>query len=195
MKKYFFIALITAFAICAKAQTATTVAPAATVNPAVTAAKARLAEAKTNPLYHPEADAKAEIAAAIKKAAAENKNVLLQWGGNWCIWCLRFHDLVKSDADLTKYMNDNFVVLHVNYSPENKNEDILASQGYPQRFGFPVFVILDSKGNRLHTQDSAFLEEGDGHSKKKVMEFFRAWTTTAIDPKTYAPKPKPATAN
>ena len=33
-------------------------------------------------LYNPSADAKAEIATAVKKAAAENKHVMLQLGGN-----------------------------------------------------------------------------------------------------------------
>ncbi|MEZ5199542.1 MAG: hypothetical protein R2764_25150 [Bacteroidales bacterium] len=34
-------------------------------------------------LYDPSADAKLEIAQAIKKAKAENKHVLIQVGGNW----------------------------------------------------------------------------------------------------------------
>ena len=34
-------------------------------------------------LYDPSADAKAEIAQAIKKAKTENKHVLIQVGGNW----------------------------------------------------------------------------------------------------------------
>ncbi|QXV66585.1 thioredoxin family protein [Mucilaginibacter sp. 21P] len=141
-------------------------------------------------IYNPAADAKADITSAIKKANAEHKNVLLQIGGNWCIWCLRFNNLVTTDADLSKYLADNYVVLHVNYSPENKNEKVLASLGYPQRFGFPVFVVLDGEGNRLHTQNSGYLEEGKGHSKAKVMEFLQGWSPAALDPKSYEEKAK-----
>jgi hypothetical protein len=85
-------------------------------------------------------------------------------------------------------MEKNFVTLLVNYSPENKNEDVLASMGYPQRFGFPVFVVLDNKGKVIHIQDSAYLEEGSGHSTKKVLNFFNQWSPKAIDPKTYEVK-------
>jgi thioredoxin-related protein len=170
MKKLFFIATIIALGFTAHAQEA-----------------AKPAEPK---LYNPAADAKADIAAAIKKASAENKNVLLQIGGNWCGWCLLFNGLTTKDAELNKYMNDNYVVLHVNYSPENKNEKVLASLGYPQRFGFPVFVILDGKGNRLHTQNSSYLEEGKGHSKTKVMEFFQNWSPQALNPASYVEKTK-----
>jgi thioredoxin-related protein len=136
-------------------------------------------------LYDPSEDAKAEIAKAVKKAANENKHVLLQIGGNWCGWCLAFDNKVKSNDTLRIAMEKNFVVYHVNYSQENKNEDVLASLGYPQRFGFPVFVVLDGEGNRLHTQNSAYLEEGKGHSTKKVLEFLTQWSPAAIDPRQY----------
>jgi hypothetical protein len=43
----------------------------------------------------------------------------------------------------------------------------------PGRFGYPVFIIVDGNGKRLHTQDSALLEEGDGYSKKKIFRFLR----------------------
>lgn len=136
-------------------------------------------------VYNVHADAAADVAAAVKKAKAEKKHVLLQLGGNWCVWCLRFHKLVNENDTLNKAMNDNYVVVHVNYSKENKNEALLAKLGYPQRFGFPVFVILDGNGNRIHTQNSAYLEEGNGHSVKKVLEFFNHWSPKAIDPATY----------
>jgi thioredoxin-related protein len=171
MKKLLFIALLIALTVTAKAQLTT--APA--IKPTDTAK-----------LYNPAADAKADIARAVKQVAATHKNVFLQIGGNWCIWCLRFNDMVSKDPDLNKYLRDNFVVVHVNYSEENMNEKLLAELGFPQRFGFPVFVILDSKGNRIHTQNSEYLEDGKGHSKEKVMDFFKDWSPQAIDPKTYA---------
>lgn len=141
-------------------------------------------------IYNPQADAQQQINNAVKQAAKEKKHVLLQIGGNWCVWCIRFHNTVKSDSVLKKQMDDNFVVVHLNYSPENKNEKVLASLGYPQRFGYPVFVVLDAKGNRLHTQNSAYLEEGKGHSKEKIAEFFKHWSPAALDAANYQEKAK-----
>lgn len=136
-------------------------------------------------LYNPEANAKQEISDAITLAKKEGKNVFLQIGGNWCIWCLRFNELVTKTDELNKLIKDAFIVVHVNYSKENKNDAVLASLDYPQRFGFPVFVILDSDGKRIHTQNSAYLEDGKGHSAKLVSEFLQGWTPKAIDPATY----------
>src|ERR1700741_738975 len=77
-------------------------------------------------LYHPKANAASEMAMAVAKAKKENKHVLIQGGGNWCIWCKRFNAFTTTDPQLDSMINRNFVVYHLNYSAENKNETIFA---------------------------------------------------------------------
>jgi thioredoxin-related protein len=132
------------------------------------------------PLYDTTANAKADIKKAVALAAKEHKNVMLQIGGNWCIWCTRFHNTVSSNDTLSKLMRDNYIVVHVNYEKKNSENVLWKELGYPQRFGFPVFVILDEKGNRIHTQNSAYLEEGKGHSPAKIAEFLEQWSPAAL---------------
>jgi thiol:disulfide interchange protein len=136
-------------------------------------------------IYNPAADAAADLAALQQKAAAAHKHILLQVGGNWCIWCKRFYKLTEEDSTLHTLMNQNFIVYHLNYSKENKNLPILQKLGYPQRFGFPVLVILDAKGNRLHTQDTGLLESADGYDKKKVESMLKQWGPDALNPAYY----------
>jgi thioredoxin-related protein len=136
-------------------------------------------------VYDPDADAQKDISEAVTKAEKENKHVFIQIGGNWCGWCKMFHELVTTDEEIKQYIADNYVVVHLNYSKENTNDEMLAELEYPQRFGFPVFVILDGKGNRIHTQSSGYLEEGKGHSKAKVLEFLQQWSPAALDPANY----------
>ncbi len=136
-------------------------------------------------LYNPTANATEEIAKAVKQAKKENKFVLIQAGGNWCGWCLRFNKFVNDDAQLDSIVKASFVVYHLNYSKENLNKEVFAKYGYPQRFGFPVFIILNSDGSRLNTQNSAYLEEGKGYNKDKVFEFFKNWVPAALDAKSY----------
>src|SRR5690606_4113746 len=119
------------------------------------------------------------------KAKQENKHVFIQIGGNWCGWCKMFHELTTTDEELKNYIAENYEVVHVNYSKENENKKVLAELGYPQRFGFPVFVILDGNGVRIHIQNSGYLEEGQGHSKKKVMEFLQQWSPAALKAENY----------
>ncbi|WP_298782112.1 thioredoxin family protein [uncultured Polaribacter sp.] len=135
-------------------------------------AKMNAQEEKVKP-YNSEADAKADIANAVKKAKSEGKYVMIQAGGNWCGWCILFDDKVKATPILKKALDENYVSVHLNYSRENK--DIFKELGSPDKYGFPVFVILDEEGKVVHTQDSGKLEEGKGHSTEKVMEFFTKW--------------------
>ncbi len=136
-------------------------------------------------IYNPEADAKAEIEAAVKKAVNEHKHVFLQIGGNWCSWCLKYHRFIEDDIEIKNYVQENFVVIKVNYDQKNKNEEVLESLGFPQRFGFPVFVILNEKGERIHTQNSAYLEKDSGYDRNRVLQFYKQWSPAAVDPVSY----------
>jgi hypothetical protein len=136
-------------------------------------------------LYKPGENANEKIEAAIKEAKKSGKHVLIQIGGNWCIWCARFNDFVTNDQSLDSLMNKNYVVYHLNYSKENKNTGILTKYAFPQRFGFPVFLVLNEKGDLLHTQTSWYLEAGKSYDKEKVTAFFTDWGKKAFDPAQY----------
>ena len=132
--------------------------------------------------YDPFADALADIKSAIALAKETDKHVFVKVGGNWCGWCKLYAKFTKADEDIMRVMKDEYVFILVNWSTENKNPDAMSYLGNPQRFGFPVFVIIDGDGNVLHIQDSALLEEGKGYSKNHVMRFLSVWTADAVDP-------------
>lgn len=129
-----------------------------------------------------------QISEAITKANENGKYVVAQLGGNWCKWCIRFAKFIENDPELTILVDDNFEFIHVNYNPRNteSNSDqeataaALKRLGNPVRFGFPVLVVLNEDGNVIHTQDSGFLESGEGYDKEKVKRFFETWTPTAV---------------
>lgn len=126
--------------------------------------------------YREEDNAEIEIQKLVKLAQKENKNIILQAGGNWCIWCLRFDNFVKTTPELKKIVDESFLYYHLNFSPKNKNEKVFAKYGNPgEKFGYPVFIILDKNGKQIHTQSSEVFEEGKGYSLEKVKTFFEEW--------------------
>ncbi|HLX90801.1 MAG TPA: thioredoxin family protein [Puia sp.] len=142
--------------------------------------------AQTDPgIYDPSANADNDIAALVKIARIEHKHILLQAGGNWCSWCVEFNRFVHADGPIDSLLNKCFVVYHLNFSKENENRAIFARYGYPQRFGFPVFIVLDENGTRIHTQNSEYLEQGKSYNKQRVMEFLLNWTPQALDSNLY----------
>jgi len=136
-------------------------------------------------LYHPKADAKREIALAVAKARAQNKHILIQAGGNWCGWCIEFNRFVTSDTALHSIIEANYIVYHLNYSQENKNVTIFKDYGFPNRFGFPVFLILNADGILIHTQNSSYLELGKSYDAPKVKDFLLSWTNKALQASSY----------
>ena len=73
-----------------------------------------LAQTEPVQIYNPEADARADISAAVKQAKAENKHVLLQIGGNWCPWCVRLHGMETTDTQIDSLLKADYVLLMVN---------------------------------------------------------------------------------
>jgi hypothetical protein len=106
----------------------------------------------------------------------------VQYGGNWCGWCIKFDAFCKADTAISIIINKHYVPVKLNYDQANMNYEANVFLGNPTRFGFPVFIIIDGKGKVLHIQDSGLLEEGQGYSKQKVTGFFRNWTASALVP-------------
>lgn len=140
-------------------------------------------------LYNPSANAAKDIAVAVKKAKAERKFVLVQAGGNWCKWCIEFARFAKADPKIDSVINASFIWYHLNYSKENENKAMFAKLGYPQRFGYPAFIILNEKGERIHTQNSEYLENGkDSYDQRKVQSFLEGWSPRVLNPKIWGDK-------
>lgn len=136
------------------------------------------AQAKTEnrpPIYNPDADSKAEIAAAVKRAGAENRNVLLVFGGNWCPWCHLLHGLFASDEPIRKALAERYVVVMVDVG-EKPNQPLnrdLVDLYRVRDFGYPALAVLDKKGKLLCAQSTGVLEKGRGHDPAKVLSFLR----------------------
>ena len=153
---------------------------------AILAVLALGANAQLKKVYNDDINPMEQIDKAIAQANEQGKFVICQVGGNWCPWCLRFADFITKDEEIAKLINENFVYIHVSYNPhkstdEARDKAMLKRLGTPGRFGYPVFVVLDAKGNVIHIQDSSLLEEGKGYNKEKVLRFFNGWTPKAVN--------------
>jgi thioredoxin-related protein len=128
--------------------------------------------------YHPEEDANAKMNELLERAKAEDKNIIIQAGGNWCIWCLRFNQFVQDNPELKDIADGKLLYYHLNWSPENKNEPLFEKYGNPgEKYGYPVFIVLNKMGDVLQIQESSVFEEGKGYSKEKVRDFLIKWAS------------------
>lgn len=123
--------------------------------------------------FDPHRNPTEDLKAAVKEAQRKNKRIILDVGGDWCIWCHRLDKFFEDNEEVTSFMLDNFIVMKVNFSEENKNEEFLSQ--FPKIPGYPHLFILEKDGKLLHSQDTGLLEKGKGHDKEKVMAFLKKW--------------------
>lgn len=123
--------------------------------------------------YDPQADPNAGLKAAIERAGQEHKRILMDVGGEWCGWCHRMDKFLADHAELLALLNKNYVVLKVNFSPENENKAFLA--GYPKVAGYPHLFVLDGAGKLLVSKDTSELEEGKSYNLDRFREFLEKY--------------------
>jgi thioredoxin-related protein len=125
---------------------------------------------KFDPNRNPEADLKV----AVEYADSTGKRIILDVGGEWCIWCHRIDAFIENNKEIKSLIEKNFIVLKINYSKENKNENFLSK--YPDVQGYPHFFVLDKKGKLLHSQNTGELEKDKDYDAEKFITFLKKWS-------------------
>ncbi len=140
---------------------------------------------RDTPLYDEKADAKTLIDAALARAKRENKRVLIQWGGNWCPWCIRLEKLYRADKDIKHELLYEYETVFIDAGrPNLKNVDFAMQYGADLKaYGFPFITILDADAMPLVNQESGSLEikndNGEsagiaaGHNPKAVLKLLK----------------------
>ncbi len=143
-------------------------------------------QAKPNPaqVYDEKADARADVAAALARAKKENRRVLIQWGANWCGWCVLLHGAMSTNKDVRKELLYEYDVVHVDVGRFDKNMD-LASELGAKFEGIPFLTILDANGKALVQQETgSFESDADGkpgHDPQKLVEFLTRHKAPPLD--------------
>ena len=124
--------------------------------------------------YDPARDPAEDLNQAIGIAQHEKKRIILELGGDWCIWCKHMDDFYTAHSELLQFRAEHYVLVKVNVSQENMNEGFLSR--FPAAAGYPHIYILDSDGTFLHSQDTAELEDGaDSYVLAMFMAFLQKW--------------------
>jgi thiol:disulfide interchange protein len=135
-------------------------------------------KAEKAPVYDEKADAPEQIAAALAKAKKNNRRVLIQWGANWCHWCIKLHDVFKSDKDIAKELQYEYDVVFVDIGKTDKNLELVSKYGATLKEGVPYLTVLDADGKPVANQETGSLEKGDVHDPEKVLAFLKKYEAT-----------------
>jgi thioredoxin 1 len=129
-------------------------------------------------IYPPPEQAQADLAAALKQAAAQHRRVIVDFGGNWCTDC-HVLDGYMHDATNQPLLEANFVVVHVNVGHKDSNQDIADRYGIPLDKGVPALAVLDAHGKLLHSQTGGEFEDMRHMSADALTQFLLRWKPPA----------------
>ena len=119
--------------------------------------------------FDPARDPARDVANAVAAAKLQGKRVIVDVGGEWCVWCHILDGFIADNPDVKALIDQGYVWVKVNYSKENENEVFLSR--WSKRAGYPHLFVLDANGNLVHSQDTGLLEAGKSYDKTKFISF------------------------
>ncbi|SPE29020.1 Thioredoxin family homolog [Candidatus Sulfotelmatomonas gaucii] len=125
-------------------------------------------------IYPDPAQAKADLATALKTAAATHRHVLLDFGGNWCGDC-QVLDIYFHDARNKPLLDSNFVLVHINVGYMDANLDLAQKYEVPLKRGVPALAVLSEHGALLYSQKNGEFEAMRSMQASSVTEFLVKW--------------------
>lgn len=128
-------------------------------------------------IYPDPSQAKSDLAAALKTAAATHKRVILDFGGNWCGDC-HVLDIYFHNPENRPILESNYVLVHVNVGRYDANLDLAERYGIPLQKGVPALVVLSDKGKPLYSQKSGEFEKMGHMQPNSVTSFLVQWKPT-----------------
>jgi thiol:disulfide interchange protein len=130
-------------------------------------------------IYPEVSAAKADIASALREAAATKRRVIVDFGGDWCTDC-KVLDLYLRNPANAKLLKAHYVVVHVNVGDRGikENFDVAERYGIPLRKGVPALAVLDGSGRLVYSQKNGEFESMRRMDAQAVTEFLRKWAAT-----------------
>lgn len=109
------------------------------------------------PPYNPQADARAQIAAALKAAGEDGIRVLLNFGANDDEPSKAFA-AARRNRDLTTFFSDEYRSVNVDVGALDRNLDVAKTYGVTLKAGdLPALAVLDAGGKVLARASAASL--------------------------------------
>jgi thiol:disulfide interchange protein len=115
----------------------------------------------------------ADLKAAVAQATKENKRILLEIGGEWCVYCRLLNKVIHDDERLTRRLQEDFIVIKVNFSPDVRNDALLSR--YPKVPSYPHIFVLETDGSLLRSQTPDEFVKDDRYVPDLILAFLERW--------------------
>jgi thioredoxin 1 len=131
-------------------------------------------QAVSQSIFDEKADAHQQIAAAVGEASKTDKNIILDFGANWCGDCHALEAQMQK-PELAALIAKSYVVVNVDVGRFDKNLDLARKYRIALKRGIPALAVLDPRGNLICAQDQGQFEDARHMSYEAIKAFFEQW--------------------
>jgi hypothetical protein len=125
--------------------------------------------------FNEDANAEADVNAALDEARRTHRLAFVELGANWCADCRILAGLFEL-PEFRRFLDAHYVVVNVDTGRQNRNLDVPARWGIAHLEGVPVVLIVDPETNRLvnagHTEA---LIDARKFTPQSVMDWVAEW--------------------
>ena len=124
------------------------------------------------PVYDESSDAAAQVAQALVTAKADNKQLMIVFGANWCGDCKMLDGEFKKPT-LKALLDANYVIVKVDVNRFNKNLDVVKPYGDVIKKGIPSIVIATAVNQLVYASNGGELADARKMGEAGVATFFQ----------------------
>jgi len=133
-------------------------------------------------VYDEALDGHEQIAEAMAQAKAEQKRVLITWGGDWCLHCRNLDQLISEDDAIQGILDEYYVKVKIDVGRREKHMALAKEYGADlDEVSIPHMSILNTEGTVIAeiVQDNYVDEDADvleQHHPEIIAGKLKMWT-------------------
>ena len=114
-----------------------------------------------------------DVLQALSEAARTNRNILIEYGGDWCKWSKRMQCVLET-PEISSFIKENFVFLR-SYVGADGSYDSSCIE-LPSTSSVPYFSLVRSDRTVIANQATEEFEFLWLYKKAAILEFLRKWS-------------------
>lgn len=123
------------------------------------------------------ANADAAVDAAIARAKASHKRVLIDLGGNWCADCRILSGLMEL-PEMRSFLAAHYEIVDVDVGRFNRNLQIPARYGITQKLeGVPAILVVTPDGRLVNAGKVSAIEDARHMTPQALADWLAQWST------------------
>lgn len=124
--------------------------------------------------YDATRNANADVRAALAEAAKDHREVLIDFGADWCPDCQALEVMFHS-AQVEPLLQKDYIVVAVDVGQFNHNLDLAGRYVDLQTSGIPALVVLASNGTLRTATDDGSFSNARSMDPGQVSAFLSQW--------------------